>query len=45
VVRGDQSFASPGADFSIEEGDILVLVANHRDMNKAFQFLTTGEVD
>jgi CPA2 family monovalent cation:H+ antiporter-2 len=45
VVRGDQSFTSPGADFSIEEGDTLVLVANHRDMNRAFHFLTTGEVD
>lgn len=45
VVRGNESFASPGADFSIEEGDTLVLVASHRDMNKAFQFLTTGEAD
>jgi CPA2 family monovalent cation:H+ antiporter-2 len=45
VVRGDRSFTSPGADFSIEEGDTLVLVANHRDMNRAFQFLTTGELN
>jgi CPA2 family monovalent cation:H+ antiporter-2 len=45
VVRGDRSFASPGADFSIEEGDTLVLVASHRDMNHAFEFLTTGETD
>jgi len=42
VVRGDRSFTSPGADFMIEEGDTLVLVANHRDMNRAFGFLTTG---
>jgi CPA2 family monovalent cation:H+ antiporter-2 len=43
VVRGDESFASPGADFTIEAGDTLVLVASHQDMNKAFQFLTSRE--
>jgi monovalent cation:H+ antiporter-2, CPA2 family len=42
VVRGDESFASPGADFRVESGDTLVLVANHRDMDRAFAFLTTG---
>ncbi|MBN2199097.1 MAG: NAD-binding protein, partial [Candidatus Aminicenantes bacterium] len=45
VVRGDRSFTSPGANFMIEEGDTLVLVANHRDMNRAFGFLTTGETE
>jgi len=45
VVRGDQSFAGPGADFSIEEKDTLVLVASHRDMNRAFQLLTAGRAD
>jgi len=43
VVRGEKSFASPGADFAIAAGDTLVLVANHRDMDRAFQFLTSGE--
>jgi CPA2 family monovalent cation:H+ antiporter-2 len=43
VVRGDESFTSPGADFRIEAGDTLVLVANHRDMDRAFAYLTTGE--
>jgi CPA2 family monovalent cation:H+ antiporter-2 len=43
VVRGEESFASPGAEFAIEAGDTLVLVANHRDMNRAFRFLTSGE--
>lgn len=43
VVRGEESFASPGAEFTIEAGDTLVLVASHQDMNKAFQFLTSGE--
>ena len=42
VVRGDQSFTSPGADFTIAEGDTLVLVASHRDINRAFQLLTSG---
>lgn len=39
VVRDDKTFASPAPDFRIQEGDILVLVANHRDMDRAFQFL------
>jgi len=43
VVRGEESFASPGAEFTIEAGDTLVLVANHRDMNRAFHFLTSAE--
>ena len=42
VVRGEESFASPGAEFTISAGDTLVLVANHRDMNRAFEFLTSG---
>jgi CPA2 family monovalent cation:H+ antiporter-2 len=41
VVRGEESFTSPGAEFTIEAGDTLVLVASHRDMNGAFQFLGT----
>jgi CPA2 family monovalent cation:H+ antiporter-2 len=45
VVRGETSFASPGADFLIESGDTLVLVASHQDMDRAFQFLTLGEPD
>jgi len=45
VVRGEESFASPGAEFMIEAGDTLVLVANHRDMDRAFRFLTSGEPD
>ena len=45
VVRGDDSFTSPGADFRIEAGDTLVLVANHRDMDRAFAYLDTGEAD
>ena len=44
VVRGDDSFTSPGADFKTEAGDTLVLVANHRDMDRAFAYLDTGDV-
>jgi len=43
VVRGEESFTSPGAEFAIEAGDTLVLVASHRDMNRAFQFLAMGQ--
>lgn len=43
VVRGSDSFTSPGADFRIEEQDTVVLVASHRDIDRAFAYLTTGE--
>jgi monovalent cation:H+ antiporter-2, CPA2 family len=45
VVRGDGSFTSPGADFEIKEQDTLVLVASHKDMDRAFAYLATGEDD
>ncbi|MGZ5498074.1 MAG: NAD-binding protein, partial [Candidatus Aminicenantales bacterium] len=45
VVRGEESFTSPGADFKIEEQDTLVLVASHRDIDRAFTYLATGELD
>jgi len=43
VVRGEESFTSPGADFEIREMDALILVANHRDMDRAFGYLAAGE--
>jgi len=43
VVRGEASFSSPGAEFSVEAGDTLVLVASHRDMDRAFHLLGTGQ--
>jgi CPA2 family monovalent cation:H+ antiporter-2 len=43
VVRGEQSFPSPGAEFEVTEQDTLVLVASHRDIDRAFLYLTTGE--
>ena len=45
VVRGEESFTSPGADFEVREQDTLVLVASHRDIDRAFRYLTTGETD
>ncbi len=42
VVRGEESFASPGAEFVLRAGDTLVLVASHRDMDLAFRYLATG---
>jgi len=45
VVRGDESFSSPGADFSVEPGDTLVLVASHRDMDRAFRYLGSGRAE
>jgi K+:H+ antiporter len=42
VVRGEDSFTSPGAEFLLGAGDTLVLVASHRDMNRALRFLETG---
>lgn len=45
VVRDDRSFASPGADFELREQDTLVLVANHRDMDRAFDYLAKGPLE
>jgi CPA2 family monovalent cation:H+ antiporter-2 len=45
VVRGEETFTSPGAEFEIREQDTLVLVASHRDMDRAFQYLPTGLAD
>ena len=45
VVRGEQSFTSPGAEFEVKEQDTLILVASHRDIDRAFRYLTTGETD
>lgn len=42
VVRGEEAFTGPGADFEIREQDTLVLVANHRDIDRAFDYLEAG---
>jgi monovalent cation:H+ antiporter-2, CPA2 family len=43
VVRGEESFPSPGAEFEVKDQDTLVLVASHRDIDRAFLYLATGE--
>ncbi len=40
VVKDEKSYTSPSPDFCIDAGDILVLVAAHKDMNQAFAFLS-----
>jgi CPA2 family monovalent cation:H+ antiporter-2 len=45
VVRGEESFTSPGGEFEVREQDILILAASHRDIDRAFRYLTTGETD
>ncbi|MBS3819755.1 cation:proton antiporter [bacterium] len=41
IVRGEKSITSPPPDCEIREGDTLVLVANHSDMIRAFDFLSS----
>jgi len=41
VVRGDDSFTGPAADFLVEPGDTLVLVASHAAMDGAFNYLAS----
>jgi CPA2 family monovalent cation:H+ antiporter-2 len=45
VVRGEESFTSPGAEFEVREQDTLILVASHRDIDRAFRYLLVGETD
>lgn len=40
IVRGEKSFTGPPVEFKIEEGDTLVLVGSHQDMDRAFRFLS-----
>ncbi len=39
VVRGEVPQTNPGADFRLEEGDSLVLVGSHAEIDKAFELL------
>lgn len=41
VVRGDDSFTGPPADFEVRPGDTLVLVASHAAMDGAFDYLAS----
>jgi len=39
VVRGEKPFPGPGPEFVFKAGDILVIVADHKSMDRAFVFL------
>lgn len=39
VVRGEASYTNPASDFRILAGDALVIVGNHAEIEKAFQWL------
>ncbi|MEW6455870.1 MAG: cation:proton antiporter [Acidobacteriota bacterium] len=45
IVRGEKSFTSPPPEFKIKEGDTLILVASHQDMDKAFKFLSPEQIE
>jgi len=45
VVRGEASFTSPGAEFEVKEQDTMILVASHRDIDRAFRYLTVGVLE
>jgi len=45
VVRNEKTHSGPGAEFRLEERDILVLVGDHRAMDKAFGYLEQGRPD
>ncbi len=40
VVRNEQPFITPPLEFVIQTGDILILVGNHANMDKAFEYLS-----
>jgi CPA2 family monovalent cation:H+ antiporter-2 len=39
VVRGEQSHPNPSSDFALHDGDCLVLVGSHEQIDRAFRFL------
>ncbi len=45
VVRGEESFAGPGAEFRIREGDTLVLVSSQSDIDRAVHYLDSGRTE
>lgn len=42
VVRNEKTHSGPGAEFHLEERDILVLVGDHRAMDEAFAYPEGG---
>ncbi|MDI6697669.1 MAG: monovalent cation:proton antiporter-2 (CPA2) family protein [Candidatus Saccharicenans sp.] len=42
LVRNEKTHSGPGAEFRLQERDILVLVGDHRAMDEAFAYLEEG---
>ena len=42
VVRSGKSYPSPSADFVIQPNDIVVVIAAHQNLERAFLFLEKG---
>lgn len=45
IARNGEAVTNPGPDFRIEEGDILVLLGAHKDLDLAVNLLTKGIVE
>jgi monovalent cation:H+ antiporter-2, CPA2 family len=43
VVRGERSYPNPSPEIDLENGDVLVLVGNHRQIDRAFAYLDREE--
>jgi K+/H+ antiporter YhaU regulatory subunit KhtT len=43
VVRGERSYPNPSPEIDLETGDVLVLVGNHQQIDRAFAFLDREE--
>jgi monovalent cation:H+ antiporter-2, CPA2 family len=43
VVRGERSYPNPSPEIDLETGDVLVLVGNHRQIDRAFAYLDREE--
>ncbi|HZX10485.1 MAG TPA: cation:proton antiporter [Acidobacteriota bacterium] len=42
IVREEKFFTSPSPELEIKEGDTLVLIASHADMDRVFTFLSSS---
>lgn len=43
VVRGERSYPNPSPEIDLENGDVLVLVGNHQQIDRAFAYLDREE--
>jgi len=40
IIRGNKSISNPGSQTMIKPQDILVMMGNHADLDKAIDFLS-----